>query len=96
MRILERRLKKLEAGDLHATTRPDPSRHAADLIRERRRRRLEAGGQPFVDRPRWTDATIPGRRLSAAETLRLCRQYRVEQRIKEESEGIGPKHLQAS
>jgi hypothetical protein len=88
-------LRKLEVGHFDAA-RPDPDQQAANLITARRRRRLEASGQPFVDRRPESGSPLFGRRLSAAETLRRCRQYRVEQRVKGESEGIGQKHLQAS
>ena len=46
------------------------SQRAAELFRERRRRRLEASGQPFEDRARYRASADPGRRLSVAETLR--------------------------
>jgi hypothetical protein len=96
MRILERRLKKLEVGHIDAARQEDPDRRIVDLLRERRRRRLEASGLPFEERPRRSEVPASSPRLSAAETLRRCGQYRVEQRIKEEREEIGPKHLQAS
>jgi hypothetical protein len=59
MRNLENRLKRLEAGNHEATGRPDPDQKMADLIWERRRRRLEASGQPVEERRRF-------RRCSAA------------------------------
>jgi hypothetical protein len=46
----------------------------ASLLRERRRRRLEASGEPFENRP--LVSVWSGRVLSVAETLRLCRQER--------------------
>jgi hypothetical protein len=48
------------------------SQRAAELLRERRRRRLEASGEPFEELMQ-PIVTPPGRRLSVAETLRLCR-----------------------
>jgi hypothetical protein len=46
---------------------------AAEMIRERRRQRLEAAGQPYEELPWHTVALPPGRRLSLAETLRIGR-----------------------
>jgi hypothetical protein len=43
-------------------------------IRERRRRRLEAAGQPFVEWGRDGTVSAMGGRLSVAETLKLRRQ----------------------
>jgi hypothetical protein len=55
------------------------SQRLADLLRDRRRRRLEASGQPFEDLAPETMSTAPGSmRLSVAETLRMCRQRRPE------------------
>jgi hypothetical protein len=48
----------------------------AELIRERRRRRLEAAGLPFQERPP-LPADYCGRRLSIAETLRATRAQRL-------------------
>jgi hypothetical protein len=89
MRNLENRLRKLEARNFEAIRRPDPGQHMADLIRDLRKRRLEASVQPVEERRRWSGFPTSGRRLSAAETLRLRRRERLEQRIDE-------KHLQAS
>ena len=48
------------------------SQRAADLLRERRRRRLEASGEPF-DELDWASLGLPpGTRLSYSETLRLA------------------------
>ena len=72
MRAVIRRLCRLEEKFV---PQEDPeSLRIADLLRERRRRRLEASGQPFEDAPRETVYAGPGRRLSIAETLRLGRQ----------------------
>jgi len=59
------------------------SQSVADIIRERRRRRLEASGEPFEDLPPARVSAAPGRYLSIAETIRLCRQRRLqaEQRV---------------
>jgi hypothetical protein len=43
----------------------------AELLRERRRRRLEATGQPYEEPPWHTVPLLPGRRLLVAETLRI-------------------------
>jgi hypothetical protein len=79
MRYRERRLKKLEVSHIDATG-PDPNQHIVDLLRERRRRRLEESGLPFEERPRSSGVPISGPRLSAAETLRRRRQQRVLER----------------
>ena len=49
----------------------------ADLIREGRRRRLEASGLPFTELPRKV-ASPGGLRLSVAETMRQMRQTRLQ------------------
>ena len=49
------------------------SQLVADLLRERRRRRCEASGQPFEEFPLQPNSALPGRRRSIAETLRLHR-----------------------
>ena len=43
---------------------------AANLLRERRRRRLEASDEPYVEQPLHTLSLPQGKRLSIAETLR--------------------------
>jgi hypothetical protein len=55
----------------------------ADLIRERRRRRLEASGEPFENRPLVSVAS--GRVLSVAQTLRLRRQERWQRAAREQA-----------
>jgi hypothetical protein len=49
------------------------SQRPAELLRERRRRLLEAAGQPYEELPLLTMALPPGRRLSIAETLLIGR-----------------------
>jgi hypothetical protein len=72
MKAIFRRLRRIEA---RLAPLPDvASQRAAELIRERRRRRLEAAGQPYDELPWHTVALLPGRRLSIAETIRLGRQ----------------------
>jgi hypothetical protein len=72
MKVMFRRLRRLEervAPKLDVATQ-----RVAELIRERRRRRLEAAGQPYEELPWHTVAFPPGRRLSIAETIRIGRQ----------------------
>ena len=79
MKLIARRLRNLETALNTAGDRR--SSQMAAIVRERRRRRLEASGQPFV-------ATDPpaiagtGRRISVAETLRLRRRLRAEAGVK--------------
>jgi len=49
------------------------SQLVADLLRERRRRRCEASGEPFEELPPLRVSLAPGKRLSIAETLRMAR-----------------------
>jgi hypothetical protein len=74
VRAVVRRTSRLEGGFFFAED-PMPQR-LADLLRERRRRRLEASGQPVYESAR--PVAVPGGRLSVAETLRALRQIRVE------------------
>jgi len=53
----------------------------ATIIRERRRRRCEASGEPFEELPAPPMRVAPGRCLSCAETLRLARQRAHEQNL---------------
>jgi hypothetical protein len=58
----------------------DPAEQSlADLLRERRRRRLEASGQSVEEQKLdWGSLGLPpGTRLSVSETLRLARQLRL-------------------
>jgi hypothetical protein len=72
MKAIVRRLARIEVR--LAPTIDLASYRLADLLRERRRRRLEASGQPFESRS--PVSVSSGRVLSVAETLRLCRQER--------------------
>ena len=72
MKAVIRRLRRLEEKFVPQEDRE--SQRVADLIRERRRRRFEASGQPFKDEPRAVAPPGSGRRLSIAETLRRGRQ----------------------
>jgi hypothetical protein len=71
MKTMMRRLRRIEA---RLAPKPDfASERLAELIRERRRRRLEAAGQPYEELP-WHPVELPpGRRLSIAETVRIGR-----------------------
>jgi len=71
MKAMIRRLRRIEAR--LAPKADVASERAAELIRERRRRRLEATGQPYEELPWYTVALQPGRRLSLAETLLIGR-----------------------
>ena len=70
MKALFRRLQRIET---QLAPKPNlASQRAAELLRERRLRRLEAGGEHFQEHP--TPVLMgPGRRLSVTETLRLRR-----------------------
>jgi hypothetical protein len=72
MKVMFRRLRRLEE---RLAPKPDAaSERAAEVIRERRRRRLEAAGQPYEELS-WHTIELPsGRRLSIAEAIRLGRQ----------------------
>lgn len=89
---LRRRLDALEQGSLVHQGNAASSR-VAGLLRERRRRRLEANGQPFEDSSGDNMPTAPRVCLSVAETLRLrCRQRldrRVENADRTEQAGAG-------
>jgi hypothetical protein len=79
MRAIVRRVGRLE-GRLTPKGNAASSR-VAGLLQDRRRRRLEASGQPFEDSSR--DNMPPGPRgcLSVAETLRLRRRQRLDRRV---------------
>jgi hypothetical protein len=73
MKAFIRRLHRLEEDSVLPVDLA--SQRIADLLRERRRRRMEAAGLPFKDLPR--ALPLPGaRRLSVAETLRDIRRTR--------------------
>ena len=57
--------------------------HVAGLLRERRRRRLEANGEPFEDSSRDSMSLAPRGCLSVAETLRLRRRQRLDRRVED-------------
>jgi len=76
MRTIIRRVGRLESK-LAPPGNP-ASQRVAGLLRERRRRRLEANGEPFEDSSRANMSPAPRGWLSAAETLRLRRRQRFE------------------
>jgi hypothetical protein len=77
MRAVLRRLRLLEERCLPQVDLR--SQRVADLIRQRRRLRLEGNGQPFEDFGRERVSPAPAARcLSVAETMRMCRGQRLE------------------
>jgi len=84
MKTVIRRLHRLENRFV-----PQPNRELlrlADLLRERRRRRLEASGQPFHESPPLLMPLGPFRYMSSAETMRLCLSRMRERRRQQELE----------
>ena len=72
MKAILRRVGVLE--DRLAPRENAASRRAADLLWERRQRRLKDAGLPFETvKPQYS----PGPHMSCAETLRMCRQERL-------------------
>jgi hypothetical protein len=81
MRAVIRRLQRLEERLVPQVDLA--SQRVAGLLRERRRRRLEASGQPFEDSSLTNLPTAPRRCLSVAETLRLRRRQRLDRRVED-------------
>ena len=75
MKAIDRRLRRLQ--ERFAPQENEEVRSLVTLLRERRRRRLEASGEPFESRPceRLTDDQI--RHLSVADILRRGRRCAV-------------------
>jgi hypothetical protein len=72
MRAIVRRLTRLEQSSTPLANLR--IQHAADVLWERRQRRLKAEGLPFETvKPQYS----PGPYMSFAETLRKCRQERL-------------------
>ena len=69
------------------------SQSMADIIRERRRRRLGASGEPFEDLPPASVSAAPGGYLSIAETIRLCRQRRLQAQQRAPGDNIDPQSI---
>jgi hypothetical protein len=83
MKAVVRRLRQLErrlAPQIGAEC--SRSLSLAIVLRERRRRRLEASGEPFEELLAPPMRIAPGRCLSCAETLRLARQRAHEQNLR--------------
>jgi hypothetical protein len=74
MKAVIRRLAQLEERSIPKVDRR--MQELADLLRERRRRRLEASGLPVEEDVQRDGPAVAGRCLSFAETLRLRRQRR--------------------
>jgi hypothetical protein len=79
MKAVIRRLHQLERRLApQADAKSDESLRLAMLIRERRRRRCEANGEPFEELPLPSIAFVPGKHLSIADMLRSSRQLAYE------------------
>ena len=77
MKTILRRLDRIEQSLAPKPTAQDRRMaELADLIRERRRRRLEAAGLPFQEPPP-LPPDCDGRRWNIAETLRARREERL-------------------
>jgi hypothetical protein len=76
MKTIFRRLGQLEARS--APKVDHRMQQLADELGERRRRRLEASGQPPEEKLDWAGLNLPpGTRLSCAATLRMAGQLRL-------------------
>jgi hypothetical protein len=77
MNAILRRLDRIEQSLAPKATAQDRRMaEIADLIRERRRQRLQAAGLPFQEPPPFPP-DYHGRRLSIAETIRARREERL-------------------
>lgn len=72
MKVIAARIRRLEHRKV--LTADSRSTQLASILRERRRRRLEAAGEPIDESPQQPWRPGPGKRLSIAETLLLGRQ----------------------
>jgi hypothetical protein len=79
MKAILGRLRRLEQR-VNPPENPE-ARRSVVLLRERRRRRLEAAGLPFEDAQPESASTGPVRWLSAADTIRGIRRRRLEARL---------------
>ena len=77
MKQIERRLSRIQEQLAHRNG-PNgvPKQSVADILRERRRRRMEANGETYVERPRARLTHDDGRPLSIADVLRERRRNR--------------------
>ena len=71
MKAIDRRLRRLQES--FAPQEDEQGESPAELVRARRRRRLEASGQPFESRPWEGFADHQIRHLSVADILRSGR-----------------------
>jgi hypothetical protein len=67
MKAISYRIRRLEK--IVAPSVPEEGESAADALRARRRRRLEAAGQPFVDQQRRSWTLSECRNVSLADVL---------------------------
>jgi hypothetical protein len=72
MKAIDRRLRK-QLEDSFAPREDEQGESLAELIRERRRRRVEARGEQFEERP--LESLTDERPLSVADVLRSGRQH---------------------
>ena len=80
MKAILTRIRRMEQR--FVPTEDTESQGLAHVIRERRRRRCEANGEPFEEMPPVPMPFTPGRRLSVAETLRMRRLCAYEQNVR--------------
>ena len=66
MKAIAARIRRLEQRKIRVGG--DVTQSVPRLLRERRRRRLEASGQPHEELPTLRVSLAPGKRLSIAET----------------------------
>jgi hypothetical protein len=71
MKAIDRRLRRLQ--ERFAPQEDEEVRSLVTLLQERRRRRLEASGEPFEVRPCGSFTDDQDRPLSVAEVLRMGR-----------------------
>jgi hypothetical protein len=74
MKAVLRRLAQLEGRSIPKVD--GRMRELAAVLRERRRRRLQAASQPFEEEVQPHESAVAGPHLSLAETFRLRRQQR--------------------
>ena len=77
MKAIITRIRRMEQR--FVPTEDTESQGLAHVIRERRRRRCEANGEPFEELGPPAMRITPGKRLSIAETLRMRRLRAYEQ-----------------
>jgi hypothetical protein len=86
VKAIMRRLRRVEERLVpQANEQYRRSVELAEMIRERRRRRLEAAGLPFHESPPLVQSDYYGPVLSIAETLRAVRDQRLRLAAPEET-----------